>query len=123
MSRLLWLAFERPPHPAAVCHPATIEDVLFVLELLDAPEPRRQHLSAQLRRYLDQQRDIAPWSRPAVPCRRDSGLYALVPWRMAQWLSHVLPATPGLIERTRRRLELWLREASSARVINPVVAQ
>lgn len=121
MSRLLWLAFERPPHPDAVCHPATVEDVLFVLELLETPETRRRHLAVQLRGYLAQQRDLAPWSRPAVPCRRESGLYALVPWRMASWLSHVLPATPGLIDRTRLRLERWLQAGSSARVVNPTV--
>ena len=123
MSRLLWLAFERPPHPDAVCHPATVDDVLFVLELLAATEPRRQRLSEQLQGYLAQQQDMAPWSRPAVPCRRESGLYALIPWRMAKWLSLVLPASAGMIERTRQRLERWLQDATPLRIVNPVVPQ
>ncbi|MBI1346175.1 hypothetical protein GC163_07780 [bacterium] len=119
MSRLLWLAFERPPHPDAVCHPATMDDVLLILEWLESAESRRVHLSEQLRGYLAQQHDITPWSRPAVPCRRESGLYALVPWRMAKWLSHVLPASPGVIERTRRQLERWLQTTSSSPIVNP----
>lgn len=119
MPRILWLAFERPPHPDAVCHPATVDDVLFALELLEFPEDHRRRLAAQLRRYLAQQAGIAPWSRPAVPCRRLSGMYALVPWRFAQWLAAVLPATQGLLDRTHNRLKSWLEAQSPSTVLNP----
>ncbi len=119
MPRILWLAFEKPPHPDAVCHPATVDDVLFALELLEFPEEHRCRLAEQLRRYLAQQTGIAPWSRPAVPCRRQSGMYALVPWRFAQWLSVVLPASQGLLERTKLRLEAWLKSQTASKVVNP----
>jgi len=118
MPRVLWLAFERPPHPDAVCHPATADDVHLVLELFASPRPMRMRWSEQLRNYLSQQADIAPWSRPAVPCRRACGLYVLVPWRFAKWLSVVLPAADGLLERTAQRLQRWLA-AGDARVLNP----
>lgn len=117
MSRILWLAFEKPPHRDAVCHPATVDDVLFVLELLETPREHRERLSQQLQRYLASQAALDPWSRPAVPCRRPSGLYSLVPWRLAKWLSVVLPATPSVHERTRNRLEAWL-QTSNALVVN-----
>jgi hypothetical protein len=114
MPRLLFLAFETPPHPDAVCHPATEDDVLFALELLSSPATERRHLAIRLRRFLAMQADMAPWSRPGIPCRRTSGLYAIVPWRFAKWLSAVLPATDGLIERTTRRLQRWLAERTAS---------
>lgn len=118
MSRLLYLAFERPPHPDAVCYPATADDVLFVLEQFDREPIARIELARQLRRYLEQQEGLAPWQRPAVPCRRPAGLYALVPWRFAKWLSVVLPASEGRIEQTRRRLLRWLGECDDLCVMN-----
>ena len=121
MPRLLWLAFEQPPHPNAVCHPATADEVQLVLELFASPHVQRQRWSEQLRNYLAQQADIAPWSRPAVPCRRASGLYVLVPWRFAKWLSAVLPAADGLLERTSGRLRNWLERGDATRVVNPSI--
>lgn len=119
MSRLLWLAFEKPPHPDAVCHPATAEDVLLVLEKLEAVADQRRQLGQQLHGYLAQQADLPPWQRPAIPCRRESGLYALIPWRLAKWLSVVLPAETGVIERTTQRLQAWLQQAHGVRTVNP----
>lgn len=118
MTTRLWLVYERPPHPDAVCYSASLHDVMFVLELLDTAPDHRQRLSAQLRRYLAQQADIAPALRPAIPCRRESGLYALVPWRFAQWLAAVLPVTPSALERTRQRLQQWLAHQAAA-VVQP----
>jgi hypothetical protein len=118
MPRLLWLAFERLPHPDAVCHPATDDDVRFVLELLATSATHRRRLAAQLRRYLAQQAHIAPWRRPGIPCRRESGLYVIVPWRLAKWLAAVLPASDGLIDRTSRRLTHWLTHRTAAPVLN-----
>jgi hypothetical protein len=115
--RLLWLAFESPPHPDAVCHPATPDEVHLVLELLASPSSERRRWAEQLRNYFAQQASLAPWSRPAVPCRRASGLYVLVPWRLAQWLAAVLPAADGLLERTSQRLVRWLAHGDT-RVVN-----
>jgi hypothetical protein len=117
MSPVLWLAFERPPHPQAVCHPATGEEVRLVLELFERPAQQRQHLADTLQRYVSAQAKLTPWQRPCIPCRRTSGLYMLIPWRLAQWLSAVLGATDGLIERTQRRLEAWLARRSGASVL------
>lgn len=119
MHRILWLTFEKPPHPDAVRHPATAEDVLFALELLTAPVQYRQRLAEQLRGYLDLQAGLAPWARPAIPCRRMSGWYSLVPWRFAKWLSVVLPATPGALERTQQQLQTWLNSGGPAAVSGP----
>uniref|UniRef100_A0A7C2NXM5 Uncharacterized protein n=1 Tax=Schlesneria paludicola TaxID=360056 RepID=A0A7C2NXM5_9PLAN len=118
MPRLLLLAFESPPHPDAVCHPATEDDVRFAIELLSLSAPHRRQLAHRLRRYLATQADVAPWSRLGVPCRRRTGLYFIVPWRLAKWLAAVLPAADGLIERTTRRLERWLTQPAASPVIN-----
>ncbi len=118
MPRILWLAFERPPHVDAVCHPATAEDVHLVLELLTQPTTGRAELASKLRRMLDGQRSISPWSRPTIPCRRSNGLYVLISWRLAKWLSVVLPASDGLIERTERRLRRWLEHGTTRPVLN-----
>lgn len=117
MSAVLWLAFERPPHPQAVCHPATGDEVRIVLELFAHPAERRRHLAESLARMVQAQARIAPWQRPCVPCRRTSGLYVLIPWRLAQWLAAVLGATDGLIERTQRRLEAWLARRGTGSVV------
>lgn len=109
---VLWLVYEKPPHVDAVTHPATAGDVLLVLDLLEEPEARRCHLADQLRRYLAQQEGLEPWSRPSVPCRRASGLYALVPWRLAKWLACVLRAEPARLETLIQRLEGWLGESA-----------
>jgi hypothetical protein len=117
--RLLWLGFERPPHPDAVCHAATSADVDFVLEWLEQPESARQRIAQQLRRYVDDQSHLCLWQRPSIPCRRPAGLYVLLPWRLAKWLSCILPATPTAIDRTRRRLEAWLQH-NTGNVVNPI---
>lgn len=117
--RLLWLGFERPPHPDAVCHAATTADVEFVLEWLDQSEDDRVRMAQQLRKFVEQQSAIAPWQRPNVPCRRPAGLYVLIPWRFAKWLACILPATPAAIDRTRHRLEAWLQH-NAGTVVNPV---
>ena len=118
MPRLLWLAFERPPHPDAVCHPATRDEVHFVLELFEATSAQRRHWAEQLRSYLAQQQKLPPWSRPEVPCRRPSGLYVLVPWRLAAWLAAVLPAAEGMLERTAGRLRRWLEHSETVALVN-----
>lgn len=117
MAQILWLAYERPPHPDAVCHPATEADVAFVLECLEAPPEERRRLAEKLRSALHQQRRLPPWSRPCVPCRRPSGLYVLIPWRLALWLAAVLPAADGLIERTHRRLAQWRPQSAPGAVL------
>lgn len=118
MARILWLAFERPPHADAVCYPASMADVHLVLELLAfAPEVRTE-IAAKLKRMLAVQVTQDPWSRPAIPCRRSNGLYVLLSWRLAKWLSAVLPATDSLIERTEQRLRRWLEQGRTKPVLN-----
>jgi hypothetical protein len=119
--RCLWLAYERPPHPDAVCHPATHDEVHLVLELLAAAPHQRRQWAGQLRRYLAQQQRLPAWHRPAIPCRRAAGLYVLVPWRLAAWLAAVLPATDGVVERTAARLRHWLDTGQTAVVMTPQV--
>lgn len=118
MARILWLAFERPPHVDAVCHPASVADVHLVLEMLAFPTAVRADIAAKLKRMLAVQATQAPWSRPSIPCRRSNGLYVLISWRLAKWLSVVLPASDGLIERTEQRLRHWLDHGTTKPVVN-----
>jgi len=106
--RLLWLGFERPPHPDAVCHAATTADVEFVLEWLEQPHTERSRIASQLQNFVRQQEALNLWHRPALPCRRPAGLYILIPWRFAKWLACILPAEAAVLERTRQQLETWL---------------
>ena len=108
MTRILWLAFERPPHPDAVRFPAGETDLEFVLEYLALPARSRRHITQQLRNYLAEQKTASPFARKNVPCRRSSGLYQLVPWRLAKWLSHVLPADESKLRETASKIRDWL---------------
>ncbi|MGH7201206.1 MAG: hypothetical protein ACREJB_11425 [Planctomycetaceae bacterium] len=112
MSRMLWLVYERPPHPDAVSVPATEDDLRFVLEWLSLRYAKRLHLAGQLRNFLGREGRRSPFDRPSVPCRRASGLYRLVPWRLAKWLACVLTAPDAVIARTRSRIETWLRDGT-----------
>lgn len=118
MPRILWLAFERPPHVDAVCYPATSADVHLVLELLELSGTVRADIATRLKRMLAAQSSRDPWTRPSIPCRRSNGLYVLVSWRLAKWLSVVLPATDSLIERTEQRLRRWLEHGTTQPVLN-----
>ena len=115
--KLLWLVYERPPHPDAVVHPIETADADFVLALLEHPYERRIDLTRQLSNYLKAQEAAPPTNRPPVPCRMPSGLYRLVPWRLAKWLRHVLPAPESVIRRTASRIERWRSASSSAATV------
>ncbi len=108
--RLLWLTYERLPHPDAVCHPATGDEAEFVIALLQRPYRERTHLAGQLIRYLAEQNQRAATDRCSVACRTPSGLYRCVPWRLAKWLRHVLPAAESVIQDTIGRVENWQRQ-------------
>ncbi len=116
MSRILWLAYERLPHPDAVSYPAGEDDVHLVLELLARPYADRQRISEQLRRYQTEQDTLPTFCRQSIPCRRNSGLYHLVPWRLAKWLSAVLRAEDPVIERTQTRIRNWLQRSDQPQV-------
>jgi len=106
----LWLVFERVPHPDAVAYSASKEDVRFALDLLQREEADRLRIGQELSVYLSQMRGQNPFQRPQVPVRSSSGLYHLVPWRFAKWLSLSCRVCPSARERTCRRLEAWLAE-------------
>ena len=113
--RLLWLTYERPPHPDAVVHPVDSRDAAFVIALLEHPYERRIELTRQLAVYLATQDSVPQVDRQPVPCRTPSGLYHLVPWRLAKWLRHTLPASECVIDRTLVQIQQW-QSADSARV-------
>jgi hypothetical protein len=104
-----------------VCYAASTADVQLVLELLAFPTNARLDIAAKLKRMLAAQASQNPWSRPSIPCRRSNGLYVLISWRLAKWLSVVLPATDGLIERTEQRLRRWLDHGTTKPVLNATV--
>lgn len=111
--RLLWLTYERPPHPDAVCHPASEDEADFVIALLQRSHRERMHLTGQLIRFLAEQQHLAMMDRRSVACRTPSGLYRCVPWRMAKWLRHVLPAAESVIQHTVNRIDHWRRQSSA----------
>ena len=119
MPRLLWLVYERPPHPEAVSYPAGEDDARLAIALLEAPYTRRLHLAEQFRNFLAVQTRRAPFDRKAVPCRWTSGLYRLVPWRLAKWLSAVLPAGDSVAAATAARLRAWLAQGETAALLGP----
>ncbi len=119
MPRILWLAYERLPHPDAVSYPAGEDDVRLVLELLARPYPDRQQISEQLRHFQSEQDALPMFCRRSIPCRRESGLYHLIPWRLAKWLSAVLRAEDRVIERTQTRIHNWLEGSDHPQVISP----
>ncbi|MBX3437581.1 MAG: hypothetical protein KF861_08835 [Planctomycetaceae bacterium] len=108
--RLLWLTFEHPPHPDAVSHPASDEELEFVLALLRRPIAERTRLAGQLINFLAEQNRRPALDRQSVACRTPAGLYRCVPWRLAKWLRHVLPAPQSVIERTTARIEHWRQQ-------------
>ncbi|MCH8828832.1 MAG: hypothetical protein IID45_04565 [Planctomycetes bacterium] len=123
MPQILWLAFEQPPHADAVTYPATEDDLPFVLEWLTLTHARRQQLAEQLRNYLAEQRQTSFFDRPSVPCRRASGLYHLVAWRLAKWLSCVLPAEDGALATTVFKIRTRLDGGKIAMVAGSAVKQ
>lgn len=120
MPRLLWLCYERPPHADAVSYPAGEEDARLVLELLASSYLRRLQLAGQFRSYLKEQAALPLFRRQWVPCRRPStALYHPVPWRLAKWLSTVLSAPEGTIDRTATRIRSWLESSGEPQIVNP----
>ena len=113
MNRICWLAFERLPHPDAVRCAVDEDGARLVLELLAKPYCERVRIAEQLRNYLRVENARSPLDRRSVPCRSDSGLYRLIEWRLAKWLSCVLPAEDAVIEMARGRVAGWLEERNS----------
>jgi hypothetical protein len=108
MSEVLWLVFERVPHPEAVCYAADEGDARLALNLLNSPRVERMQYAEQLRNYLRQQAGLSPFARPGVACREGAGLFRVISWRFAKWLANVLPAEGTVAEGVRGRIEAWL---------------
>jgi hypothetical protein len=121
MSRRLWLVYERIGHPDAVSYPATEEDARLVAELIAHPYAKRLHIAEQLRNFLKRQERLGLPDRQRVPYRRASGLYHLVPWRLAKWLSLVLAADDAVAGKTRQRIEAWIDSKGEPQILNPTI--
>ena len=119
MQRILWLKFERPPHPDAVVHPANEEEVRLVLALLEMPFCDRNRLSGLFRNWLSASEKLPLHDRPGVAVRFGEGLYQPIPWRLAKWLACVLPMSDGAALSTRRRIQHWLENEKKAEIILP----
>lgn len=120
MSRILWLAYERVPHPDAVSFPAGEDDAHFVVELLSKPYRDRLQVAEQLRGFLKQQHKLPVFDRQRIPCRRESQLFHLIPWRLAKWLSIVLTANDAAITRTIVRIRHWLQNGDQPQIVSPI---
>ncbi len=119
MQRILWLRYESPPHVDAVAHPANAEELRLVMALLNLPQRERNHLSGLLRNWLKAACEKSLHDRPAVAVRFGEGLYQPIPWRLAKWLSCVLPIGDGGTITTRCRIRQWLENANEDRVLAP----
>ncbi len=106
--RVLWLVFERLPHPEAVCYAAGDADARLASVLLSQPRAERVRYAGQLRNFLREQEALSPWDRPGVACREGEGLYRVISWRFAKWLANVLPAEGTQLEGVRGRIAGWL---------------
>ncbi len=108
MHDVLWLVFERVPHPEAVCYAADEGDARLALNLLRQPLVERLRYAEQLRNYLREQAGLSPFERPGVACREGAGLFRVISWRFAKWLANVLPAEGTAADCARGRIEDWL---------------
>jgi hypothetical protein len=106
-TRILWLVYERVPHPDAVSYPADEEDAALARDLLSRSRPERTRIGEQLASYLHEQSMRPVAERRMVPVRRESGIYRLVSWRFAKWLSKALVAQDEAVSRTLARIERW----------------
>jgi hypothetical protein len=119
MQHILWLSYERPPHPDAVAHPASEDELRLVMALLDLPHRERTHLSGLLRNWLKAAEQEPLFDRPAVAVRFGDGLYQPVPWRLAKWLACVLPIGTGGAISTRARIRQWLDSVPHSEIVRP----
>jgi hypothetical protein len=119
MQRILWLKFERPPHPEAVVHPANEEELRLVIALLEMPARERGRLSGLLRNWLSASEKFPVHDRPGVAVRFGEGLYQPVSWRLAKWLACVLPISESGAIATRRRIQHWLETEKETRIVVP----
>lgn len=116
--RILWLVFERPPHPEAVSYPADADEVRLVLSLLAYPYARRMDIVTTLRNILAAMEHTAPCERPTIPARLPSGLYRLISWRFAKWLANVLAVEGSAQRRVQRELQGFLASGRESNVFS-----
>jgi hypothetical protein len=115
-SRILWLTYERLPHPEAVIHPAEEREVRLVLTLMEYPLARRAQLVERLKNIFQKILQMPVFDRPNIPARTENGLYFPVNWRFALWLSRVLPFDGSRKEQLVSALQQWLRDGSDGAV-------
>ncbi len=108
-SPLLWLAFEKPPHANAVVAGVRVADAEFLQKLLTLPRRRRVDYAVQFRNFLSAQTRRSAFAIETVTCRLPDGECHFIDWRLAKWLSHVLPADDSVIARTAKRIHHWLQ--------------
>jgi len=107
---VLWLAYERVGHPESVRYPANIEDVEFLLGLLQRSRSERTALSHGLRNYLEREEVREVFSRRTIPVRGANGLYRLVSWRLARWMAKGLVTEGSVRTEVQQKLRMWLGE-------------
>lgn len=107
-ARVLWLVYGEAGDPKGVRYPADREDVEFVRGLLQRPRMEREEISLALGNYLAHEEERSAWLRRAVPVRGESGLYRLIPWRLAKWLKRGLLAEGRGRDKIFRKFRKWL---------------
>ena len=121
-SRILWLTYEKLPHPDAVTHPADEREVRLVLSLMEYATDRRAQLVERLNKIFQKILKVPVFDRPNIPARMENGLYFPVNWRFALWLSRVLVFEGSRKEHLVSALQNWLAEGSDGAVISPCCA-
>ncbi|MFQ5732305.1 MAG: hypothetical protein ACE5KM_10165 [Planctomycetaceae bacterium] len=119
MSAVLWLAYERPPHPDAVRAAAREADLCFLLPLLASPYWERCRYAVQFANFLRSRNRRSEFLEDSVTCRLPGGVCHFVNWRLAKWLSHVLPASDAVIARTMTQIRTWLHHNREQDILRP----
>jgi hypothetical protein len=110
------MSYGRASEGNAVCYLADREEADLVLDLLAQPRNHRLCYAAQLARFVSEQERRPVWQRQCVPFRRSGGVFRLMPWRLAKWLSYALAAPDPWRERTSWQIRTWLSDPNQCRI-------
>ena len=115
--RSLILSFGRVADGNAVSYVADGSEAELVLDLLDQPRNDRLRYATQLANFVREQERLPLMKRQSVAFRKGGGVFRLMPWRLAKWLSLALAAHDLWRERTRAQIRAWLGDPKDFRIV------
>ena len=115
--RTLILSFGRVADGNAVCYAADGAEAELVHDLLDQPRNDRLRYAAQLANFVGEQERLPLAKRQSIAFRKGGGVFRLMPWRLAKWLSLALAAHDSWRERTRAQIRVWLGDLNDFHIV------